>query len=117
MRFTESLKKNSEFRRVYAKGKSSAGPLVVLYCRKNGTGMNRLGITVGSKVGKAVRRNLIRRRIREIYRLAEDGFQRGYDIVAVARVRAASADYRALHDDLIRCAKRVGLLTAEEMNR
>ena len=66
MKHTVSLKGNRSFRRMYAKGKSAASSSLALYCRRNGSSENRLGLTVGTKVGKAVRRNLVRRRLREI---------------------------------------------------
>ena len=109
MKHTVSLKGNRSFRRMYSKGKSAATSTVVLYARRNGSGENRLGLTVGTKVGKAVRRNLVRRRLREAYRLHEGSFRRGWDIVAVARSRAAEASYRELEADLLRAAARLGL--------
>ena len=68
MKHTVSLKQNHQFRRLYSKGKSAVSPTLALYCRKNRLGYSRLGVTVGTKVGKAVRRNRTRRRIREAYR-------------------------------------------------
>lgn len=50
MRFSSSLKENILFRRLYAKGRSAAGSYLVLYCRKNGTGQNRVGYTVSKKL-------------------------------------------------------------------
>lgn len=108
-----SLNQNFEFRRVYARGRNAATPLVVLYCRKNGLGCNRYGITVGTKVGKAVYRNLIRRRLREIYRLNEERFDAGWDIVAVARTKAKEAPYRELEKYFLRAAKRLDLVAKE----
>ena len=85
MEFTESLKKNYEFRRLYNKGKSAATPYVVVYVKRTGRDTNRLGVTVSNKIGKAVVRNKVRRRLREIYRLHEHEMQRGCDLVFVAR--------------------------------
>ena len=110
MKTTQSLKGNYAFRRLYTKGKSSVQPAVVLYCRKNGSGRNRLGLTTGTKVGKAVVRNRVRRRLREIYRLHEGEFRQGWDLVVVARSRAAEATYRELEAQLIRGAGKLGLL-------
>lgn len=110
MIFSQSLKRNSDFRRAYSRGRSAAGRYVAVYCRRNGSERNRLGITVGTKVGKAVVRNSIRRRLREAYRLAEGGFLRGWDIVIVARGRSAGADYRTLRDDMLLCAQTLGLM-------
>ena len=110
MKTTQSLKGNYAFRRLYTKGKSSVQPAVVLYCRKNGSGRNRLGLTTGTKVGKAVIRNRVRRRLREIYRLHEGEFRQGWDLVVVARSCAAEAAYGELERQLLRAAGRLGLL-------
>ncbi len=114
MRFTVTLKKNHEFRRLYSKGNSTAAPCLAVYCRKTKRQSNRIGFTVSNKVGNAVVRNRIRRRLREIYRLHEAEFQTGYDIVIVARMRAASADYHRLEREMLRCAQRLGLCAARE---
>ena len=113
MKFTTSLKENYEFRRLYAKGKNGATPCIALYCRRRKGGENRLGFTVGKKVGNAVMRNRVRRRLREIYRLHEDRLSPGYDVVVVARTRAAFSTYRQLDDSFLRLADRLGLLRKE----
>ncbi len=109
MEFTESLKNNFEFRRLYNKGKSAASQLLVVYCRKNGRPGNRLGITVSKKVGKAVHRNKLRRRLRETYRLSEGRFAHGWDIVVVARIKSRYAPYSELSADFLALAARMGL--------
>ena len=91
MQFSKSLKLNHMFRRLYHKGKSAANRYLVLYCRRNGSNENRIGLTVSGKLGHAVVRNKIRRRLREIYRLHESRFLPGYDIVVVARSKAVTA--------------------------
>ncbi len=116
MEFTVTLKKNHEFRRLYARGKAAAAPCLVLYCRRNGGNHNRIGYTVSNKVGHAVVRNRIRRRLREIYRLHEAEFARGYDIVIVARPRAAGADYHRLEREVLKAAGRLGLRGDEGEN-
>ncbi len=112
MEFTVTLKKNHEFRRLYSKGKSAAAPCLVCYCRKNSRGSSRIGFTVSNKIGNAVTRNRIRRRLREIYRLHEGEVKRGYDIVIVARHRAAEADYHRLEKELMKTLGRLSLLSA-----
>ncbi len=114
MLHTQSLKQNHLFRRLYQRGKSSAGRCTVVYCRKNGLGYNRLGITAGSKVGHAVVRNKVRRRIREAYRLSEDSYRLGYDIVVVARTRAAEASYQEIAGCLRRQSEKLGLIRKED---
>ncbi len=110
---TQSLKQNHLFRRLYQRGKSAAGRYVVVYCRKNGLPYNRLGITAGTKVGHAVVRNRIRRRIREAYRLSEGQYLLGYDIVVVARSRAAHGTYQDIAHCLYKQSQRLGLIRKE----
>ena len=106
MRFSTSLKNNYEFRRLYAKGKSTSSKYAAVYCRKNKSRKNKLGITVSTKIGKAVQRNRIRRRFREIYRLNEDKLESGYDIVIVARSKSKYVRYCELESDFLRlCSK------------
>ena len=116
MQFSKSLKLNHVFRRLYHKGKSAANKQLVLYCRRNGSSENRIGLTVSGKLGHAVVRNKIRRRLREIYLLHESRFLPGYDIVVVARSRAVTASYRQLEQAYLSLAKTLGLLHKETAN-
>ncbi len=108
-----TLKKNSDFRRLYAKGKSAANPYLVLYCRRNRTGENRLGYTVSTKLGHAVVRNRVRRRLREIYRLNSPALKQGWDIVVVARQRCVGADYHKMDAAFLRACRELGLCREE----
>lgn len=109
-----SIKENHIFRRLYAKGRSAASPHLVIYCRRNGRGHSRLGVTVSTKLGKAVRRNKVRRRIREIYRLHQAELFPGWDLVVVARVRAAHSGYDALDRSFLSLTSKLGLRRREE---
>ena len=110
---TVSLKENHLFRRAYSRGKTAADSRLALYVRRNGRKTNRLGLTVSTKVGCAVVRNRVRRRLREIYRLNEDKLSRGVDVVVVARVRAASSDYHRLEKSFLKLADKLDLLKKE----
>ncbi len=110
MKMTVSLKENHLFRRAYGRGKTAADSRLALYVRRNGRKGNRLGFTVSTKVGHAVVRNRVRRRLREIYRLHEDSLTAGVDVVVVARVRAASSDYHQLERSFLKLADKLGLL-------
>lgn len=110
MKSAVTLKKNHEFRRLYQKGASAVAGSMVLYCRKNRLGHNRLGITVSVKLGNAVKRNRARRRLREVFRLAGPDLRQGYDIILVARSRAADGDYVRLTQAFYRACGELKLL-------
>lgn len=109
MKFSTSLKLNHIFRRLY-RSNGQANSCLVLYARKNRTGINRVGITVSKKLGKAVIRNRVRRRIREAYRLNEEKFLPGWDIVIVARSRAVSVSFQKLTQSLLSLSEQAGIL-------
>lgn len=114
MKHTVSLKYNHVFQRLYRKGSSAVCPTMAVYAKRNGFQKSRLGLTLGTKVGKAVVRNRTRRRIREAYRTNEHRFLPGYDVVVVARVRAAHTPYALLERDLLRLGEKLGILREEE---
>ncbi len=105
-----SIKKNSDFRHIYAKGKSCVSPYLVVYCRRNRSDINRLGITVSAKIGNAVCRNRIRRRLREIYRLNSSLLRTGFDIIIVARSRSINAEYSGMNDAFLQCCRNLELI-------
>jgi len=112
MKFSSSLKLNHIFRRLYSTAGHANG-FLVLYARKNRTSTNRVGITVSKKLGHAVVRNRVRRRLREVYRLNEEKFQPGWDIVVVARSRCITASFRDLTGAYLALAKKAGILLPE----
>ena len=105
MKFSESLKKNSDFQKVYRQGKSYANRYLVMYVLENHTEGNRLGISVSKKVGNSVIRHHLTRLIRESYRLQEDMFNSGLDMVIIARPAAASIGYEEAESALLHLAK------------
>ncbi len=113
MKFSQSLKLNHIFQRLYRTNGFASGSLV-LYARRNRTGINRLGITVSKKLGKAHVRNFVRRRFREAYRLNESRFQPGWDLVAVARTKAIHCSFAELCRDFLSLAGKAGVLLPEE---
>ncbi len=105
MKFSESLKKNRQFQFVYKNGKSYANRYLVMYIKENGLGINRIGISVSKKVGNSVVRHRVTRLIRESYRLHENIFNSGLDMVIVARPAAASVGYHEVESAFLHLAK------------
>ena len=101
MKFSESLKKNKDFQNVYRNGKSCANRNLVMYVMENGKSENRLGISVSKKVGNSVVRHHLTRLIRESYRLNEEKFLCGKDIVVVVRVNAKDISFHDMQSSLL----------------
>ena len=105
MKFSESLKKNSQFQFVYKNGKSYANKYLVMYVKENGLEKNRIGISVSKKVGNSVVRHRVKRLILESYRLQEDIFNSSLDIVIVARNSASTVGYAEIESALLHLGK------------
>ena len=105
MVFSESLKKNQDFRNVYENGRSYADKYLVMYVMENNKNINRLGISASKKVGNSVVRHRFARLVRESYRLHENIFNSGLDIVVVARKSAASVGFFEIESALLHLSK------------
>ena len=111
-----SLTSNAQFKRAYGKGTSAVCAGFVLYARRNGQRVNRLGLTVSKKLGGAVKRNRARRRLKEMYRLNEDMLRKGFDIVLVARAGALYLRFDKLESEFGRLAKQLGITVGADGN-
>ncbi len=105
MEYSESLKKNREFQVVYRQGTSYANRYLVMYVMENHLERNRIGISVSKKVGNSVVRHRLTRLIRESYRLNEQKFRKGMDLVVVARVNAKGRSFREIEKALLHLGK------------
>ena len=110
MVFSESLKKNRDFQVVYKNGRSYANKYLVMYIMENHQNKNRLGISVSKKVGNSVVRHHITRLVRESYRLHEEIFNSGLDIVVIARNSAASVSYHEVESAMLHLGKLHGII-------
>ena len=105
MKFSESLKKYGDFQRVYKKGSSYANKYLIMYVLKQDTQKNRIGISVSKKVGNSVVRHRITRLIRESYRLNENRFVSGLDVVVIARPGAKGRNFFEIESALLHLGK------------
>jgi len=105
MKKTESLKKNTDFRYVYGNGDVKANKYLIMYKIGNDLTLNRLGISVSKKVGNSVVRHHMTRLVRESYRLHEQVFNSGLDIVIVVKPCAKDCTYREVESALLHLAK------------
>lgn len=100
-RSSERLKKRSDFLRVQHTGKRFITPRLVILTTPSSTDSRRFGVTVSTKVGHAVLRNTVKRRLRDIYRKNKPQWPSGVDIVVIARKSAGDVDYETLRADMI----------------
>ncbi len=110
----ETIKKNTDFKRVYNHKKSKANTFLVIYKMKNDYDYSRLGISVSKKVGNAIIRNKTRRRLKEIFRLNEHKIKQSYDIIVIVRIRAKDITYKDLEKNFIYLLKKSNLLKSGE---
>lgn len=107
MIYSDTLKKNYEFKNVFSKGKYYYGKVIDVYIKKNKTNKNNIGIAVGVKTFKAVKRNRIKRLIRENYRLLEQNILPGNDIVFLwkKKNKLEDANFYKIEEDMVRILK------------
>ena len=117
MIFSESLKKYGDFQRVYRRGRSYANKYLIMYVLKQDVQENRIGISVSKKVGNSVVRHRITRLIRESYRLNEQKFVGGLDIVVIARPGAKERSFFEIESALLHLARIHKILADECPNR
>ena len=114
MIYSESLKKNRDFQKVYRHGTSYANRYLVMYVLENNSDKNRFGISVSKKVGNSVVRHRITRLIRESYRLNEKSFKKGYDFVVIARITAKDKSFKEIESALLHLGRQNHVMGSEE---
>jgi len=104
------LRKRADFNRTYKKGRSIANAYFVLVYRRSGLPVTRAGFTVSKKYGKSVRRNRIKRQLREIYRHRIPHVKDGYDLIFIVRQNARNIDFSVMENAVDDLLKRAWLL-------
>ncbi|MDO5713933.1 MAG: ribonuclease P protein component [Tissierellia bacterium] len=90
------LKKDQDFTQVYKKRKTYGNRNLTLYIRKNNLPFTRVGFSINKKVGKAVIRNKLKRRLRELFRKHQDIIKTGYDLVFVVKQSSSTISFQEL---------------------
>lgn len=106
----EKIKKNSHFRFIYSRGKSYSNDKLVLYIFRNKKNINRIGLSVSKKIGNSVKRNRIKRLIREGYRINKIKFKRGFDIIFIARTGSRNSNFSDIERSVLYLMKKGGLI-------
>ena len=112
MKKTLKIKKNFEFRKILTKGKYFSGKYIDSYISKSNANINYIGIAVGVKVAKAVKRNRIKRLILENYRLMEEKLEVGNRIVFLwkKKVDVKEATFEHIKEDMNYIFKKAGII-------
>lgn len=112
MKKTFSLKESKEFQKVMKKGVWYGGELVSIYILPNKTNLNFLGLAIGKKVGKATKRNRVKRVIKAVYLNLENHIKSGFNIIFVWRAKAKFEDlsFQCIKRDLERAFKKAEIL-------
>ena len=112
MKKMQNLKKNYEFENVLKQGKFYVGKQITIYIIKNKENKNVFGIAISKKICSAVKRNFIKRKIRENYRLLQEKLKTGYNIVFLWNKRnpVDSADFHIIKEDMLKLFEKAGLL-------
>lgn len=100
------LVRRADFDAVYRDGRKRASREFAVYLRPNGLPLSRFGWSIKRALGNAVRRNRIRRRLREIVRLHQREIATGWDVVIHPRELVADADFAALTNGLLKLLPR-----------
>lgn len=111
----ERLQTSADFKFVFTKGKSFANQFLIIYVLKKGAG-RRIGFVVSKKIGKAVVRNRVRRRLREIYRINKYKFKSGIELVVIARPGIIELDFEGIKRYFFALCQRAKVMTENDQS-
>jgi len=109
MKSANRLKKNSDFNVVYSKRRSMANKLLIIYITENELNNSRVGFVVSKKVGNSVIRSKVKRLMKESYRINDNRFKLGYDIIFIARAECKNSTFNEIESAIIHLMKRMKL--------
>lgn len=117
MKKTKMLKKNNEFKYVLGKGKYYSGKYIEAFIKENNKNINLLGLAISTKVGKAVRRNKIKRLIRESYKISEKDIETGNSIIFLWKKSKEfeNANFTNILEDINYILKKANILKNKEI--
>lgn len=113
MKRIETLKKNYEFKNVIVNGKYYVRKQIIVYINSNKKEKNLIGIAINTKIGNAVERNFLKRKIRENYRTISQKLKTGYDIVIMwnKKTKPVDADYNEIKKEMTEIFEEAEILT------
>ncbi len=111
---SQTLKENKDFRRLYYRGKSEAGDVLVTYVMKSRCSFSRYGITTSKKIGNAVERNRSRRVIRAAFAQLESSLNGSYDFVFVARGKTSRVKMQSVLKQMTAQFKKLGVINEDD---
>lgn len=109
------MRKKADFDSLYRKGKSTGDKYVVIFCRENGTNINRTAFLASKKVGNSVARNRARRLMKESYRLSREEIKDGFDLIFIARSTINGKKCGEVRRSVMSGLRRLGVLKSRKI--
>lgn len=110
------IRKNTEFKKIYKSGKNYWNRNIILYCMKNDINETRAGFTISKKMGNAVTRNKIKRRMKEAYKRNFFDLKSGYDLIFIPKKHIVNISFGELENSIRHILKISGVLKRNESN-
>ena len=108
------LKKKKDFQAVYSRGKSYANRFLVLYVFRSHGLQGKVGFAAGKKLGNAVKRNRVKRLLRESYRLHQVEIEEGFSLLLVGRKAALDVKCQDLEKAFLALGRKAGIMTGDK---
>ncbi|MCX5782606.1 MAG: ribonuclease P protein component [Elusimicrobia bacterium] len=112
-RFSERLHLQKDFDKIFKSGRKAVHPAIFVYSfsRNDRSKIRRLGLITSGKLGLAVKRNTLKRRLREIFRLNKHNLKTGIDLLFIPKKAAIDMDYHKLEETVISLLEKLNAIT------